>query len=148
MNNQLTDEELIARFHIKLTDKVLDVGGSAKQHDLITINTIIDIVEPENTPYKQSNLTAKEFVKLDLNKDKFPFKDKEFDFVLCTHTLEDIDTPFLALEEMSRIGKRGYIATPSRGKDSEFSHFDITDWLTGPRRVAGLAHHQWFFENK
>lgn len=146
---QETDEELIEKYNIKPTDKILDVGGSAKQHTKIKIHTLLDLVPPKEVPYKRaSNLNSQRFVKADLNKDKFPFKDNEFDFVLCTHTLEDIDTPFLALEEMSRVGKRGYIATPARGFDSEFSHFDLTNWLTGPRRVPGHAHHHWFFENK
>ena len=142
----LTDEELIKKFNIKPTDKILDVGGSAKQHSSIKIDTLVDLIKPLDTPYNPTNLSAKNFVELDLTRDKFPFKEKEFDFILCSHTLEDLDTPFLAIEEMERVGKRGYIATPSRGKDSEFSHFNLTDWLTGPRRVPGLGHHKWFFE--
>ena len=42
-----------------------------------------------------------------------PFKDKEFDFVYCRHTLEDMYDPFLLLCDMQRIGKAGYIETPS-----------------------------------
>ena len=29
-----------------------------------------------------------------------------------------------------------------------FTQFDITNWMTGGRRVPGLAHHKWFFEKK
>jgi ubiquinone/menaquinone biosynthesis C-methylase UbiE len=144
----LSDTELIAKYHIKKNDRVLDIGGSAKQHDRIVVDTIVDILSPENTPYRQSRLSSKHILLTDITREKLPFKDKEFDFCLCTHTLEDLDTPFLILDEMSRIAKRGYIATPSRGLDSEFSHLNLTDWLTGFRRVPGLAHHQWFFENR
>lgn len=142
----LTDQELIDKFEIKKNDRVLDIGGSTKQHDIIVVDTIVDVVRPEDAPYWQSKLKAKNFVKLDICKQKLPFRDKEFDFCICTHTLEDIDTPFLVIEEMSRVAKRGYIAVPSRGKDSEFSHFNLTDWLSGPRRIPGLPHHKWFFE--
>ncbi len=144
----LTDQELINKFGIKSTDKILDIGGSAKQHDLLPIDTLVDLLQPEDDPYNRSYLKAKYFIKCDITKEKLPFKDNQFEFVLCTHTLEDIYNPFLVIEEMSRVAKRGYIAAPSRGKDSEFSHLDLTDWLTGPRRQPGYAHHKWFFELK
>lgn len=47
---------------------------------------------------------------------------------------------------MSRVAKRGVIYTPSRGFDMTFTHYNITDWNTGGRRVPGHAHHYWFFE--
>lgn len=44
----------------------------------------------------------------------FPFRDKQFDFVICSHTLEDIRDPIWVCQEMNRMGKRGYIETPPR----------------------------------
>ena len=52
-------------------------------------------------------------VNVDMNKDRLPFSDKEFDYVYCRHVLEDMYNPFLLLEEMGRVGKAGYIETPS-----------------------------------
>lgn len=49
----------------------------------------------------------------DLSVGNLPFRDKEFDFVYARHVLEDMCNPFLLCEEMSRVGKRGYIETPS-----------------------------------
>ncbi len=144
----LTDTEIIKKFDIKFSDKILDVGGSMKQHSEIKIDTLVDILRPEEAPYGKSKLTAKRFVRLDVTKQKLPFKDKEFDFCLCTHTLEDLYNPFLIMGEMSRVSKRGYISTPSMGKDMEFSHYNLTDWKTGARRVPGMAHHKWFFYDK
>jgi len=62
--------------------------------------------------------------------------------------LEDVIDPRNALEEMSRVAKKGVIYTPSRGFDMTFTHYDITDWGTGGRRVPGFAHHHWFFETE
>ena len=144
----LTDKQIIEKFRIKPSDKVLDIGGSMKQHDELQIDTLIDIIRPEEAPYGNSKLKAKNFVRLDITREKFPFKDKQFDFCICTHTLEDLTTPFLVIEEISRVAKRGLIVTPSMGVDMVFSHVNFTDWLTGARRVPGLGHHKWFFHKK
>jgi len=144
----LSDYEIIKKLKIKSTNKVLDVGGSMKQHQQIHIDTLVDIIRPEEAPYGKSKLLADKFVQLDVTKEKLPFPDKEFDFCLCTHTLEDLYNPFLLISEMSRVAKRGYISTPSMGKDMEYSHYNLTDWKTGTRRVPGIAHHKWFFYEK
>jgi len=42
-----------------------------------------------------------------------PFKDKSFDFVICSHLLEHVPEPAKIISELQRVGKRGYIETPS-----------------------------------
>lgn len=139
------DADLIQKFRLKPTDKILDVGGSMNQHKELQIDTLLDAIRPEESKHYKSKLLAKNFVRLDLNTDKFPFEDNEFDFCLCTHTLEDLPYPFLAIAEISRVAKRGYIATPSFGSDITLSRVNLTNWGTGVRRVPGLAHHKWLF---
>ena len=48
-----------------------------------------------------------------MTKEPLPFADKSFDFVYCRHVVEDLYNPFLLLKEMDRVGKAGYIETPS-----------------------------------
>lgn len=61
----------------------------------------------------------------DVTKELLPFPDKSFDFIYCRHVIEDLYNPFNILHEMSRVGKAGYIETPSpiaefaRGVDGE-----------------------------
>jgi hypothetical protein len=50
---------------------------------------------------------------LDINQDRLPFADQSVDFVYCRHTLEDIYNPFAVCREMARVGRAGYIETPS-----------------------------------
>ncbi|HLD89757.1 hypothetical protein A2422_02315 [Candidatus Woesebacteria bacterium RIFOXYC1_FULL_31_51] len=147
-NMALTDIEIINKFKLKPKDRILDVGGSMKQHTDIKIDTLVDILHPSESHMGSQKLYAKKFVRLDLNTDIFPFEDNEFDFCICTHTIEDLLYPFLALKEMSRVAKRGYLVTPSFGNDIIFSHVDITNWLTGIRRVPGISHHKWLFYQK
>ena len=42
-----------------------------------------------------------------------PFKDKEFDFVFSLHIAEHVLDPFKFCEELTRIGKRGFIEVPT-----------------------------------
>ena len=105
------------------------------QHDLIKIDTLVDMMRPEEAPYGPSKLLAKKFIKVDITNEKLPFTDKEFDICLCTHVLEDLASPFLVMNEMSRVAKKGLIVTPSMGEDMKFTPIDYTDWLTGARRV-------------
>lgn len=144
----LCDAEIIKKFKIKPTDRILDVGGSMNQHPEVAIDTLVDAIRPEESKHYKSKLLAKNFIRVDLNTEKFPFRDNEFDFCLCTHTLEDLTYPFGAIKEISRVAKRGYIATPSFGKDITLSHVNFTDWRTGVRRVPGYAHHKWLFYKK
>ena len=141
----MVESKIINKLKITPKTKVLDVGGAMKQRSEIKVDTLVDLLRPEESPYTKSTLKAKNFVRLDVTTQTLPFKDKEFDVVLCTHTLEDLPTPFLVLEQMQRVAKRGYIETPLMGTDIVFSHVDTTNWLTGFRRTPGIAHHKWLF---
>ena len=81
----------------------------------------------------------------DFSADPLPYKDKEFDFIYCRHVLEDLYNPFLLMQEMSRVGKAGYIETPSplaemtRGVD-EGESVSSSKW-------RGYHHHRYFVWN-
>jgi SAM-dependent methyltransferase len=44
---------------------------------------------------------------------RLPFRDKQFDFVVCSHVLEHVSDPKHFLDEISRVGRAGYIETPN-----------------------------------
>ena len=71
-------------------------------------------------------------------REPWPFRDKEFDFVVCSHTLEDLRDPLGVCSEIVRVGKAGYIEVPSR----------IFESTAGVEREhqAGLSHHRWLIE--
>ena len=68
----------------------------------------------------------------------WPFADKQFDFVICSHTLEDIRDPLRVCSELTRVGKAGYIEVPSRA-------FESTRGVERPN-TAGLSHHRWLID--
>jgi SAM-dependent methyltransferase len=43
----------------------------------------------------------------------FPFEDKAFDYVICSHVLEHVDDPDFFLKEIQRVGKMGYLEFPT-----------------------------------
>lgn len=42
-----------------------------------------------------------------------PFRDKAFDYVVCSHVLEHLQDPQAFVKELTRVGKAGYIEVPS-----------------------------------
>lgn len=68
----------------------------------------------------------------------WPFTDKQFDFAICSHTLEDIRDPIWVCSELVRVAKRGYIEVPSR-------IWETCRGIEHPR-LAGLSHHRWLIE--
>ena len=56
---------------------------------------------------------GKSVFQLDVDTDTFPFMTDAFDFVYSRHTLEDIQNPVHAFQEMVRVGQRGHFETPS-----------------------------------
>lgn len=44
---------------------------------------------------------------------RFPFDDKQFDYIICSHVLEHVEDIDAFLEEMGRVGKKGYLEYPT-----------------------------------
>lgn len=64
-------------------------------------------------------------------------KNGKFDYVICSHTLEDISYPQAALKYMPRVAKAGMIIVPS--KCWELERRDL---------MRGGHHHRWIFDFK
>lgn len=110
--------------------KILDVGGNYKTFDKAT--HIIDILpKPE-----KCNL---EYTQFDVCSGKWPYKDKEFDYVYCSNLLEDVKDPIFVCKEMIRVGKAGKIIVPSVTTECTVG---IDVW-PGKDKYSGFCHHRW-----
>ncbi len=126
-------------------DVVLDLGGWAQPFR--RANYVIDVAPYETRgfygkigmpPFQgegPERFSKQTWIQRDIcDHAPFPFADKSVDFVICSHTLEDIRDPLWVCSEIIRIGKRGYIEVPSRLQES------IVDFRTG---LVGNEHHHW-----
>ena len=58
---------------------------------------------------------------------ELPFKDGAFDYVVCFHILEHMPDPAKFLREIMRVGKRGWIQSPSEIAERMF-HWPFHRW--------------------
>jgi hypothetical protein len=112
---------------------VLDIGSGHKPHpraNILVDRYLEDDLErsgqksvlPENVPFIIADATA------------LPFKKKAFDFIICSHVAEHIDAPYLDqfCSELNRVGKAGYIETPSVFAEY-LRHSNVHRWFVSKR---------------
>jgi hypothetical protein len=130
-------------------DQVLDVGGWACPFN--RAQWVLDS-EPYDTrgfyktfggqPFQGGErewFTRETWVQRDIcEHTPWPFADKQFDFAVCSHTLEDLRDPLWVCAELRRVARRGYIEIPSRA-------FESTRGIERPG-MAGLSHHRWLID--
>jgi SAM-dependent methyltransferase len=55
---------------------------------------------------------------------RFPFQDKEFDYIICSHVLEHVNDVEFFLQELQRVASKGYLEFPTVYYDYLFN-FDV-----------------------
>jgi methyltransferase family protein len=82
--------------------------------------------------------TAETYVQRDIcDREPWPFADAQFDFAICSHTLEDVRDPVWVCSELSRVAKAGYVEVPSRLQEQSWG-------VQG--EMTGWSHHHWLIE--
>lgn len=71
-------------------------------------------------------------------REPYPFQDDSVDFVVCSHTLEDLRDPVWVCSEMNRIARGGYIEVPSRLEEQS--------WGVMGMPGVGWPHHRWLID--
>lgn len=125
-------------FGLKDGDRILDVGGGHKPFPLST--HVCDMVESnEQRHHQRLNLGDREFIEGPAEHALAQYPDNYFDFCYTNHTLEHIDDLGAALDQISRVCKRGFNAFPA--SDFEFmtakSHFGHVNLI---RVINGAIH--------
>jgi hypothetical protein len=116
---------------IKETDKVLEVGPGSSPFSRSDV--LLDKKFNDKEVLEQRGLQPK----IEYNKpiyyydgSKFPFKDDEFDYVICSQVIEHIPKNEFAnfIKEIERVAKRGYIEVPRLFYEYIFN-FHVHCWL-------------------
>lgn len=112
-----------------LNYKVIDIGGARNQWCDECVDAYADI-----NPIRSSKL----FFQGDINEEHIwdEISKTNWDFSICTHTIEDIRNPAFVLQNLIRCSKAGFIAVPN--KHTELS--SIRSHL-----YVGYCHHRWVF---
>lgn len=125
------------------TGTLLDVGGWAQP--LRRADYVVDLLPYETRGQYGSlgpgpeHFDGSTWVQHDICGPPLPFQDDQFDFVVCSHVLEDIRDPLRVCGELVRVAKAGYIEVPSREIESTWG-------VEG--RYTGYYHHRWLVERR
>ena len=103
--------KIIPGFKVGRKDLVIDIGCGDKP--FWRADVFLDKLSLGDEHRFSSTGVIKDFgLFFDSDVTKTPFKDKVFDFSYCSHLLEHVERPDLAIKEITRISKRGYIEVP------------------------------------
>ena len=125
-------------------DSVLDVGGWGKP--FARADWVIDLMPHDSRGLygydegsrETERFTAGTWVQRDIcTREPWPFADRQFDFAVCSHTLEDVRDPLWVCSELARVAKAGYVEVPSREEEQCYG-------IQGP--WVGWGHHHWLID--
>lgn len=97
--------------NIQSGDRVLEVGGGHNPHP--RSNVVVDKFVDTNYHRSGDIKVLKNQTFLQADGENLPFKDKEFDYVICCQVLEHVENPEKFLAEQFRVAKKGFMETPS-----------------------------------
>jgi SAM-dependent methyltransferase len=113
------------RWGIADDDLVLDVGSGAAPNP--RANVLCDRAAGDSVERERGLGLVFDRPAVLADAERLPFRDGAFDFVICAHVLEHVADPERVVRELTRVGKRGYIETPS------------PVW----ERLHGTPYHRW-----
>ena len=113
-------------FQIKKGESVIDIGSGSYPFRYAT--HLVDLFSQDNFHRGGEQLVRDGRPLIIANIDNLPYGDNMFDFVYCSHVLEHAENPAKACQEIMRVGKRGYIETPTRTSDIMFNFAYIHKW--------------------
>lgn len=124
-------------------DRVLEIGPGSKPHrrsDVLLEHSFDDETALRQRGGTPPLKTSKEIVFYD-GKD-FPFKDKEFDYVICSHVIEHVTDVEKFCSEMFRVATKGYLEFPTVYYEYLYNfsvHLQLLNYRAGELRYMSKA---------
>ena len=140
--NPLNHAQRLARHQIaKLREhnpaaRVVDIGGAAAGWSSDICDLVVDITaQDSDTTLSMDICRVADWQKLLAIVEQHG----QFDYAICTHTLEDVYNPYTALDLLPSVAREGIISMPSVG--AEMHHVENPGYL-------GYIHHRYLFDEQ
>jgi uncharacterized protein YbaR (Trm112 family)/SAM-dependent methyltransferase len=119
-------DELLDALPIKRRDLVLEIGGGNLPFWRTDVH--VDLYISDDRERAAGLACRRNLVCADVQ--ALPFASKVFDWVVCSQVLEHVEDPLLAISELSRVARRGYVEVPSVAREV----------------LMGWPFHRWIIE--
>ena len=100
---------------IRSADRVLEIGPGGTPHPRADVLLEYDFasasVSEAQRGYTPPMKTSKQVVFYKGN--RFPFEDRAFDYVICSHVIEHVQDVTTFIAELNRVGSAGYLEYPT-----------------------------------
>ncbi|MGB0908935.1 MAG: class I SAM-dependent methyltransferase [Nitrospirales bacterium] len=113
--------------------KVLDVGSGHRPNKEAT--HLVDLWQ-ENNSERGKSIKRHGRPLIVATLEALPFKDQTFDYIIASHVVEHVEDPTQACNELIRVGRAGYVETPSPFYEQGYN-------FPNPIR-RGWSFHRWF----
>jgi ubiquinone/menaquinone biosynthesis C-methylase UbiE len=116
---------------IKSNDRVLEVGPGGTPHPRSDV--FLEKIYTTEAAWETQRgcapklKTSKETVFYEGG--KFPFKDNEFDYVICSHVIEHVEDVEFFLSELFRVAPKGYLEYPTIYYEYAYNFFDHLSFI-------------------